>query len=80
MPNSMTVPTCPLCHTVDVTVTLETLATGAGWHCTMCGQRWDADRLATVDEAFAEPAPSASAGPSSAEQLSMRFSGCFVAC
>jgi hypothetical protein len=33
---------------VDVTVTLETLATGAGWHCTMCGQRWDADRLATV--------------------------------
>jgi hypothetical protein len=31
-----------------VTVTLETLATGAGWHCTMCGQRWDADRLATV--------------------------------
>lgn len=48
MPNSMTVPTCPLCHTVDVTVTLETLAAGAGWHCTMCGQRWDADRLATV--------------------------------
>ena len=48
MPNSMTAPTCPLCHTVDMNVTLETLATGAGWHCTMCGQRWDADRLATV--------------------------------
>jgi transcription elongation factor Elf1 len=48
MPNSITVPTCPLCHTVDMTVTMETLAAGAGWHCTMCGQRWDADRLATV--------------------------------
>jgi hypothetical protein len=40
--------TCPLCHTVDTTVTGETVAAGAGWHCTMCGQRWDADRLATV--------------------------------
>ena len=39
---------CPLCHTVDTTVTEATLATGGGWHCTTCGQRWDAARLATV--------------------------------
>jgi hypothetical protein len=39
---------CPLCHTVDHTVTLETLKHGATWLCARCGQRWDAARLAVV--------------------------------
>ena len=40
--------TCPLCHTVDTTITEADLATGGGWHCTVCGQHWDAASLATV--------------------------------
>jgi predicted Zn finger-like uncharacterized protein len=39
--------TCPLCHTVDA-ITAAALAGGGGWHCTTCGQRWDAARLETV--------------------------------
>jgi transposase len=39
--------TCPLCHTVN-SMTDAALAAGGGWHCLTCGQRWDADRLATV--------------------------------
>ena len=42
-----------MCHTVDRTVTSESLATGATWVCTTCGQRWGATRLATV-AAYAE--------------------------
>jgi len=38
---------CPLCHTVD-SITEEAVATGGGWRCKTCGQRWDAARLATV--------------------------------
>jgi ribosomal protein L37AE/L43A len=41
-------PICPLCHTVDTTVTEADLATGGEWRCTTCGQRWDAERLGVV--------------------------------
>ena len=41
-------PLCPLCHTVDVTVTRDTLRGGASWTCTLCGQRWSATRLEAV--------------------------------
>ena len=39
---------CPLCHTVNPTMTDDALATGAYWLCTRCGQTWDAHRLAAV--------------------------------
>ena len=45
--------TCPLCYTVDSTVTEPALAAGGGWRCSICGQRWDAARLATV-KAYAQ--------------------------
>jgi hypothetical protein len=41
-------PTCPLCHTVDSTVTADSLRIGANWFCTRCGQNWDASRLERV--------------------------------
>jgi hypothetical protein len=41
-------PDCPLCHTRDGTVTPESLAAGATWRCTRCGQRWSAARLETA--------------------------------
>jgi transposase-like protein len=41
-------PTCPLCHTVDTTITNAALAAGGTWRCTRCGQMWSADRLATA--------------------------------
>lgn len=37
-------PTCPLCHTVDITVTPHSLQAGAYWASTRCGQTWDAAR------------------------------------
>lgn len=40
--------TCPLCHTIEGSLSDEALAAGGGWRCTICGQRWDAPRLATV--------------------------------
>jgi hypothetical protein len=40
--------TCPLCHTVDPTMTNSALSAGADWHCLRCGQRWNAMRLAVV--------------------------------
>jgi predicted Zn finger-like uncharacterized protein len=40
--------TCPLCHTADRTLTPESLAAGATWRCTRCGQTWSAKRLETV--------------------------------
>jgi transposase-like protein len=43
-----TIPACPLCHTVDKTVSDESLRAGATWVCTMCGQIWSADRLRRV--------------------------------
>lgn len=39
-------PTCPLCHTVDQTITPDALRGGAEWTCTRCGQAWSAARLA----------------------------------
>jgi len=41
-------PTCPLCHTVDHTITGEVLVAGGAWRCGRCGQMWDAERLATA--------------------------------
>jgi hypothetical protein len=40
--------TCPLCHTIEMSLSEDALAAGGGWRCTICGQRWDAPRLATV--------------------------------
>lgn len=40
--------TCPLCHTVDPTMTNIALSAGTDWHCSRCGQRWDTMRLAAV--------------------------------
>ena len=36
---------CPLCHTVDRTVTSESLSAGAYWACARCGQKWTAERM-----------------------------------
>ena len=41
-------PTCPLCHTLDHTITSHALAAGGTWRCTRCGQRWTAERLRTA--------------------------------
>jgi transposase-like protein len=41
-------PTCPLCHTLDRTVTAESLRAGATWTCTRCGHTWGTLRLETV--------------------------------
>jgi hypothetical protein len=40
--------TCPLCHTVAVTITDSVLTGGGDWTCAACNQRWDAERLAAV--------------------------------
>lgn len=40
--------TCPLCHTADPTMTHTALSAGADWHCSRCGQRWNATRLTVV--------------------------------
>jgi hypothetical protein len=40
--------TCPSCHTADAAVTSAAVSGGADWRCVRCGQRWDANRLATV--------------------------------
>ena len=39
---------CPLCHTVNSTMTEEALTKGSSWRCPRCGQTWDAHRLAAV--------------------------------
>jgi transposase-like protein len=41
-------PTCPLCHTLDQTITSDTLQAGAAWVCTRCGQTWSDARLTTA--------------------------------
>ena len=41
-------PVCALCHTLDPTVSPESLAAGATWACTKCGQTWSAARLETA--------------------------------
>ena len=40
--------TCPLCHTLDRTITSESLLAGADWSCVRCGQKWTAARLETA--------------------------------
>ena len=40
--------TCPLCHTLDDTITAVALETGASWRCRRCSHLWSATRLATV--------------------------------
>ena len=40
--------TCPLCHTEHASMTKLAVSAGADWHCSRCGWRWDAGRLATV--------------------------------
>jgi transposase-like protein len=40
--------TCPLCHTLDQTMTSETLDAGAWWRCARCGHTWNDARLATA--------------------------------
>ena len=42
------VPTCPLCHTAEATMTTPLLLEGGHWRCTRCGQMWDAERLQTA--------------------------------
>jgi ribosomal protein L37AE/L43A len=44
---------CPLCHTVDETVTRESLRAGGTWTCARCGQTWDNERLERVAEYLA---------------------------
>ena len=39
---------CPLCHTVDDTVSLEMLRKGSWWRCVVCDQIWSATRLETA--------------------------------
>ena len=46
-PDSSRRATCPLCHT-KASLTDEDVEAGGDWRCATCGQRWDADRLATV--------------------------------
>jgi hypothetical protein len=41
-------PTCPLCHTVETTVTDELLQAGGYWTCATCDHVWSARRLETV--------------------------------
>jgi transposase-like protein len=47
-PSPVLSPTCPLCQTVDQTVTPDSLRSGATWACTRCGQTWSATRLEAV--------------------------------
>jgi hypothetical protein len=41
-------PVCALCHTLDRTISPASLAAGAMWACTRCGQTWSAARLETA--------------------------------
>ena len=40
--------TCPLCHTVDTTLSSESFAAGIAAACPRCGQIWTSKRLDTV--------------------------------
>jgi len=48
VPTAVLSPTCPLCHTLDHTITADSLRVGAEWACTRCGQTWSAARLETA--------------------------------
>jgi transcription elongation factor Elf1 len=47
-PASQRYATCPLCHTIEMSLSDDALAAGGEWQCIICGQRWDAPRLATA--------------------------------
>jgi hypothetical protein len=53
--------TCPLCHTVDTTLSSESFAAGIAATCPRCGQIWTAKRLETV-AAYATYAAARTAG------------------
>lgn len=40
--------TCPMCHTVNQTLTLDAVRRGASWACARCGHMWSAARLDAV--------------------------------
>ena len=40
--------TCALCHTVNHSVTQESMMAGERWSCARCGQKWTAARLETA--------------------------------
>jgi hypothetical protein len=40
---------CPLCHTTGPAVSSGVLEAGALWTCGRCGQRWNGQRIATVE-------------------------------
>ncbi|MGE3508760.1 MAG: hypothetical protein AB7N65_07740 [Vicinamibacterales bacterium] len=40
-------PECPLCH-LEAPLPLSAIEAGRDWHCSRCGQQWDAKRLKTV--------------------------------
>ena len=40
--------TCPLCHTSDGTLTVDSLIDDRSWQCPTCGHRWTAARLSTA--------------------------------
>ena len=48
VPTALAPGTCPLCHTVDLTVTQAGLDTGEYWRCQRCGQAWDGLRLSAA--------------------------------
>ena len=43
---------CPLCHTTHSSLSVGALEAGGDWHCSRCGQHWNAVRLAN-DAAYA---------------------------
>lgn len=48
VPDGSRLVSCPLCHMTHPSLTYGALESGADWRCSRCGQRWDAERLATV--------------------------------
>jgi len=36
---------CPVCHTLDRSITPESLLAGTSWSCPTCGRTWTAARL-----------------------------------
>lgn len=36
---------CPLCHTVETALTVDSVRAGDTWQCERCGQTWSGERL-----------------------------------
>jgi len=45
---SVVTPLCPLCQTLDRTISEASLNAGETWNCVGCGQTWSARRLEAV--------------------------------